>query len=148
MILYLLSPKVGLTPPGTSNQNVHGSDACKEHRFCTRKLDKCTREDLTEICGQYNVTVTARDNTGQNTDKGHTPSPKMGIKISNPTSRRGGPVIIILATGSEVRGFKPGRGRWIFQSVKILSMSYFAREVKLSVPCHRFTACKRTSGRN
>ena len=25
----------------------------------------------------------------------------------------GGPVVIILATGSEVRGFKPGRGRWI-----------------------------------
>ena len=26
----------------------------------------------------------------------------------------GGPVVIILATGSEVRGFKPGRGQWIF----------------------------------
>ena len=25
----------------------------------------------------------------------------------------GGPVVI-LATGSKVRGFKPGRGRWIF----------------------------------
>ena len=25
----------------------------------------------------------------------------------------GGPVVIILATGSEVRGFKPGRGRWL-----------------------------------
>ena len=34
----------------------------------------------------------------------------------------GGPVIIRLATGSEVRGFKSGRGRWIFQSVKILNM--------------------------
>ena len=28
----------------------------------------------------------------------------------------GGPVVIILATGSEIRGFKPGRGRWIFFS--------------------------------
>ena len=28
----------------------------------------------------------------------------------------GGPVVIILATGSEVRGFRPGRGRWIFFS--------------------------------
>ena len=27
-----------------------------------------------------------------------------------------GPVVIILATGSDVRGFKPGRGRWIFFS--------------------------------
>ena len=26
----------------------------------------------------------------------------------------GGPVVIILATGSEVGGFKPGRSRWIF----------------------------------
>ena len=26
----------------------------------------------------------------------------------------GGPVVIILASGSEVRGFDPGRGRWIF----------------------------------
>ena len=26
----------------------------------------------------------------------------------------GGPVVIVLATGSEVRGFKPDRGRWIF----------------------------------
>ena len=29
-------------------------------------------------------------------------------------NHRGGPVVIILATGSEVRGFKPGLGRWIF----------------------------------
>ena len=26
----------------------------------------------------------------------------------------GGPVVIIFVTGSEVRGFKPGRDRWIF----------------------------------
>ena len=26
----------------------------------------------------------------------------------------GGPVVIMLATGSEIRGSKPGRGRWIF----------------------------------
>ena len=29
-----------------------------------------------------------------------------------------GPVVPILATGSEVRGFKPGRGRWIFSERK------------------------------
>ena len=27
---------------------------------------------------------------------------------------QGGPVVIILATGPEVRGFKSGRGSWIF----------------------------------
>ena len=30
----------------------------------------------------------------------------------------GGPVVIILASGSEVRGFDPGRGRWIFSERK------------------------------
>ena len=30
----------------------------------------------------------------------------------------GGPVVIILAPGSEVRRFKPGRGRWIFSERK------------------------------
>ena len=30
----------------------------------------------------------------------------------------GGPVVIILASGSEVREFKPGRGRWIFSERK------------------------------
>ena len=39
-------------------------------------------------------------------------------------------MVIILASGSEVRGFDPCRGRWIFQSVKILSMTSFGREVK------------------
>ena len=30
----------------------------------------------------------------------------------------GGTVVIIFATGSEVRGFKPGRGRWFFSERK------------------------------
>ena len=61
----------------------------------------------------------------------------------------GSTVVIILANGSEVRGFKPGRGRWIFlQSVKILSMTSFGREVKPWVPRRRFTELKRTSSRN
>ena len=42
----------------------------------------------------------------------------------------GGPVVLILATGSEVLEFKPGRDRWIFQSVKILSVTSFGREEK------------------
>ena len=45
-------------------------------------------------------------------------------------------------------GFKPGQGRWFFQSVKILSMTSFGREVKPWVPCRRFTARKRTSSWN
>ena len=41
----------------------------------------------------------------------------------------GGPMVIILATGSEVRRFRPSRGRWIFQNLKILSMTSFGREI-------------------
>ena len=36
----------------------------------------------------------------------------------------------------------------LFQSVKILSMTSFGREVKPRVPCSRFTARKRASGQN
>ena len=39
------------------------------------------------------------------------------------------------------RGFKPGRSRRIFQGEK---NPPFGREVKLFVPCRRFTACKRS----
>ena len=41
---------------------------------------------------------------------------------------------------AEVDGF--------FQSIKVLSMTSFGREVKPCVPCLRFTACKRTSSWN
>jgi hypothetical protein len=30
----------------------------------------------------------------------------------------GGPVVSVLATGPKVRGFKPGRGRWILRVIK------------------------------
>ena len=42
----------------------------------------------------------------------------------------GGPVVIILATGSEVSDFKPGRVEGFFESVKMLSITSFEREVK------------------
>ena len=44
----------------------------------------------------------------------------------------------------QVRGFKPGRSRRIFQGGKILSAPSFGGEVKPSVPCRTFTACKRS----
>jgi hypothetical protein len=50
----------------------------------------------------------------------------------------GGLVVSMLASCSRVRGFKPGRSRWIFTSVKILSMPSFGREVKVSVPALRY----------
>ena len=51
-----------------------------------------------------------------------------------------GLVVSMLASGTQVCRFKPGRSCWIFTDVKILSM----QEVKESVPCHSSAACKRT----
>ena len=56
----------------------------------------------------------------------------------------GGLVVIMLASGTQVCGFKSGRSRWIFAGVKILSMPSSGGEVKESVPCPIFVACKRT----
>ena len=50
----------------------------------------------------------------------------------------------VLAFRTQVRGFKPGRSRRIFRGEKILSTPSFGGEVKPSVPCRRFTACKRS----
>ena len=38
--------------------------------------------------GQHNVRASAEDNTGQNTDKGHTPNPRTDIKILHPAGNR------------------------------------------------------------
>jgi hypothetical protein len=53
-------------------------------------------------------------------------------------------LVSMLASGTQDRGFKPGRSRRIFLGVKILSMPSFGREVKRFVPCRRFAARKRT----
>ena len=46
----------------------------------------------------------------------------------------GGLVVSMLASGAHVCGFKPGRSRWIFTGVKILSMPSSGREVKKICP--------------
>ena len=38
--------------------------------------------------GQHNVRASAGDTTGQNTDKGHTSNPRIGIKIPDPAGNR------------------------------------------------------------
>jgi hypothetical protein len=50
----------------------------------------------------------------------------------------------MLAFGTQVRGFKPDRSRLIFKGEKNLSTPSFGGEVKPSVPCRRFAACKRS----
>jgi hypothetical protein len=49
----------------------------------------------------------------------------------------------VLAFSTQVRGFKPGQSLRIFGGEKILSTPSFGEEVKPSVPCRRFEACKR-----
>ena len=50
----------------------------------------------------------------------------------------------MLTSSTQVRGFKPGRSRRTFKGEKILSTPSFGGEVKPSVPCRRFAACKRS----
>jgi hypothetical protein len=50
----------------------------------------------------------------------------------------------VLAFSTQVRGFKPGRRCRNFKAEKILSTPSSGGEVKPSVPCRRFAACKRT----
>jgi hypothetical protein len=45
----------------------------------------------------------------------------------------GGVMVVLLATGLNVRGYKPGRERWIFKEMKISSATSFGRDVKPSV---------------
>ena len=55
----------------------------------------------------------------------------------------GGLVVSMLASGTQVCGFKPDRSRCIFTGVKILSMPSSGGEVKEFVPCPSFAACKK-----
>jgi hypothetical protein len=48
----------------------------------------------------------------------------------------------VLAFSTQVCRFKPGRSHWIFKGKKILSTTSFWGEVKPSIPCRRFAACK------
>ena len=48
----------------------------------------------------------------------------------------------MLPFGTQVRGFKPGRSRQIFQVEKILSAPSFGGEVKPSVPCRKLRHVK------
>ena len=40
------------------------------------------------MCSEHNFRASAEDNTGQNTDKEHTPNPRTEIKIPDPSGIR------------------------------------------------------------
>jgi hypothetical protein len=68
---------------------------------------------------------------------------KICLSPSKLISGLGGLGFSMLASDTQVRGFEPGRSRLILQGEKFLSMPSFGGEVKPSVPCRRFAACKR-----
>ena len=80
-LLFTL-PNVGLTPPGHSSQIPVGQMPI----WGATDVDQNTRQihkgGPPWVWSKHNVSVSARDNTGQDTDVGHTPSPRIEIKIS------------------------------------------------------------------
>jgi hypothetical protein len=62
------------------------------------------------------------------------------VTFTKKTSGFSGLVVSMLASGIQVRGFKPGWSRRIFRA----KMPSFGKKVKPSVPCRRFAACKRS----
>jgi hypothetical protein len=55
----------------------------------------------------------------------------------SPSGGFGGLRVSVLASGTQVRGFKPSRSRRIFKGGKVLSTPSFGREVKPWVPCRK-----------
>ena len=56
----------------------------------------------------------------------------------------GGLVVSMLASGTKFAGSNPAEAVGFLQGVKILNMPSSGGEVKESVPCPSFAACKRT----
>jgi len=65
-------------------------------------------------------------------------------KLSTCSSGFGGLEVVCWPLVPKFAGFAPGRSRRIFRAKKILSTPSFGGEVKPSVPCRSFTACKRS----
>ena len=87
--MYLPSPNLGLTPPGLITHMPVGLDAYRgSNCLWTRTLDRCTRVGLPE-CVVSTMTgppqETAQDKTQ---DNGHSPNPRIGIKIPDPAGNR------------------------------------------------------------
>jgi hypothetical protein len=70
------------------------------------------------------------NNVAQKYEKAYVPYFFCSYTFSCDIGGFAGLVVRMLASGSRVRGFKPGRSLWIFLYIKILSMSSFGREVK------------------
>ena len=60
--------------------------------------------------------------------------PPTGSPIISHVVDPGGPVVIILDSGSEIRGFDPSRGRWIFSERKNPEYDFLRKRSKAVGP--------------
>jgi hypothetical protein len=97
-------------------------------------LEKCESSVIIRPAKEFSITVY----------RVHYLVHKTSLRAPACFSGFGGLGVSVLASGTQVRGFKPGRSRRIFKGAKILSTPSFGRAVKPWVPCRRFAACKRT----
>ena len=88
-LLFTLPQCRTYSPPGLTTQMPVGQMLVEGAK---QTVDQNTRQTHKVgppwIYNQHNGRVTAGDNTGQNTDKGHTLSTRIGIKISEPALNR------------------------------------------------------------
>jgi hypothetical protein len=106
--------------------------------LCTRlenRTHKATKLNL-GCSTLLNTTNVATDNYG---GRGLSPPAE-----SSRPSGFGGLEVACSPLVPKLAGFKPGRSRRIFQGETSSARVPFGREGKLWVPCHRFTACKRS----
>ena len=68
----------------------------------------------------------------------------IGVRVSRKKSGFGGLEVACWPLVLKFAGSNPTEAVGFFQGEKILITPYFGREVKPSVPCRRFTACKRS----
>ena len=89
LFLLLTLPNVGLTSLGTymTKCSYRSNDCRASQRVWIRILDWSTRADSLNVRKQ-NFRVSARDNTGQNKEEGHTLRPRIEIKIHDPAGNR------------------------------------------------------------
>ena len=86
--IYFPSPNLGLTPPGTYNPNARGSDTCRGATGYGTEHQRDTQGRASVNVWSVQCQGLCRRNTGQNTDNGHTPNPRIEIKIPDPAGNR------------------------------------------------------------
>jgi hypothetical protein len=70
---------------------------------------------------------------------------KTGYQHTSAYVGLGDVLVIVIAIGPKVRGFNPGRGRWIFKGDNNPQHTFLRREVKQSSPCKIYGMLKNSA---